>query len=80
MTQEDDILQDAIIDELNAEMGRSGISMKELAAKIGRPYDSTRNYLKKERPMPLGVFIECANAIGITPDQVIKRAKRILDE
>lgn len=78
MTKEDDLLQDAIIDQLNAELGAAGMSMKELSLAIGRPYDSTRNYLKKERGMPLGIFIECARALRLDPDEIITRARRRL--
>lgn len=78
MTTEDDALQSAIIDQLNAELGASGMTMKKLAAAIGRPYDSTRNYLKKERSMPLGIFIECAAALGLEPVAVITRARERL--
>lgn len=78
MTNEDDLLQAAIIDQLNAELGASGVSMKDLAAKINRPYDSTRNYLKKERSMPLGIFLECAAALGVSPDELIARARQRL--
>lgn len=75
MTTEDDALQSAIIDQLNAELGASGMTVKKLAIAIDRPYDSTRNYLKKERSMPLVVFLECAAAIGIEPVEVISRAR-----
>ncbi|MGX9348117.1 hypothetical protein [Microbacterium sp. KNMS] len=78
MTNEDDQLQAAIIDQLNAELGAAGMSMKELAMAIGRPYDSTRNYLRKERAMPLVVFIECAAALHIPADEIIARARRRL--
>lgn len=78
MTKEDDALQDAIIDQLNAEIGASGRSMSSLASEIGRPYDSTRNYLKKERAMPLRVFIEMCAALGVSADEIIGRARRRL--
>ncbi|MDT0211201.1 hypothetical protein [Curtobacterium sp. BRD11] len=78
MTNDDDLLQAAIIDQINAELGAVGLSMKDFAKKLGRPYDSTRNYLKKERSMPLGIFIESAAVLGITPDEIIARARRRL--
>lgn len=78
MTNEDDLLQAAIIDQLNAELGALGMSMKELAVAIGRPYDSTRNYLRKERAMPLGFFIEVAACLRIPADEIIARARRRL--
>lgn len=76
MTKEDDALQDAIIDQLNAEIAAAGLNMKALAERVGRPYDSTRNYLRKERAMPVLIFIELTSALGLTPDELIQRARQ----
>ena len=78
MTKDDDALQDAIIDQLNAELGAAGISVSELTRRIGRPYDSTRNYLRKERAIPLGIFLEYASAIGVSADVIVSRARERL--
>ncbi|MFG6277968.1 hypothetical protein [Microbacterium sp. 5K110] len=78
MTESDDALQAAIIDELNGELGATGITMRELSVRVGRPYDSTRNYLRKERPMPLWAFIEFTTALGVTPETLIGRARERL--
>ena len=75
MTKDDDALQAAIIDQINAELGAAGISMAQLSALLDRPYDSTRNYLRKERAMPLGVFLEVAAALKIPVEQIISRAR-----
>lgn len=75
MTAEDDALADAIIDQINAELGASSLSIRELAKRLSRPYDSTRNYLKKERPLPFGVFLEIANNIGVPAEEIIRRAR-----
>ena len=79
MTKEDDAFQSAIIDQINAELGASGISMKQLAVILGKPYDSTRNYLKKERSMPLGFFLEIAGALNIDVTIIMERAKQRLE-
>lgn len=78
MTDSDDALQAAIIDELNGELGASGITMREISARVGRPYDSTRNYLRKERPMPLWAFLELASALDVAPEALIARARERL--
>lgn len=78
MTNEDRAFEAAIIDQLNAELGAAGMSMKDFAQKMGRPYDSTRNYLKRERAMPLSVFLQAADVLGVTPDQIIRRAEERL--
>jgi len=78
MTKEDDDFRDAIVDQLNAELGAQGMNIKALAEKIGRPYDSTRNYLRKERLMPLGSFLEIANGLGVDPEVIVARARERL--
>ena len=75
MTIEDEALANAIVDQINAELGASSLSMRQLAKKIGRPYDSTRNYLKKERPLPFGIFFEIATAISVPAEEIISRAR-----
>lgn len=75
MTKEDEAFADAIVDQINAELGASGLTMKDMAKKLNRPYDSTRNYLKKERTMPFGIFLEMARVLDIAPEEVIKRAR-----
>lgn len=75
MTTDDDALASAIIDQLNAELGANGVSMVEIAQQIGRPYDSTRNYLRKERTLPLGIFLELCSALGVSPEVVTARAR-----
>lgn len=78
MTKDDDLLQEAIIDQLNAELGARQLSVAALAKAVGRPYDSTRNYLRKERAMPLGVFIELAATLDMPADEIISRARQRL--
>lgn len=75
MTKEDEAFADAIVDQINAELGASGVTMKDLAKMLGRPYDSTRNYLKKERTLPFGIFLEMARVLNIAPEEVITRAR-----
>lgn len=78
MTEQDDLLQAAIIDQLNAEIAGAGLNMTRFAKLLNRPYDSTRDYLKKEKPMRLGTFLEFAAALNIAPDEIITRARQRL--
>ena len=78
VTREDELLQAAIVDQLNAELGAAGISVKEMAKKLGRPYDSTRNYLRKERTIPFLLVLECAKELGIPTETIIARARQRL--
>lgn len=75
MTTEDDALYAAILKQLNAELGAAGFSVKSFAKHVGRPYDSTRNYLMGERVLPLGIFLEYASALGVDPDLIVSRAR-----
>lgn len=76
MTTEDDALLDAITDQINAEIAAAGYNMKSFAEKLGRPYDSTRNYLRKERPMPILFLLESASALDLAADEIIGRARQ----
>ena len=76
MTNEDDELLEAITDQLNAEIGAKGLSMRQFAEKLGRPYDSTRNYLRKERALPMIVLIEGARVLDIEVADLIARARQ----
>lgn len=75
MTKEDDALAMAIIDQINAELGAEGVSIRELSKRLGRPYDSTRNYLRKERLLPFGIFLEIASTLGVPAEEIISRAR-----
>lgn len=75
MATEDELLQAAIVDQVNAERAGMGWSVKDLAGLMGRPYDSTRNYLSKDRPMPLDFLLQAARVLGVPADVVVSRAR-----
>lgn len=75
MTKDDDALQAAVIDQLNAEIAAARLSIMDFAGRVGRPYDSTRNYLRNERALPLGIFFEYCAVLGVPADVVISRAR-----
>ncbi|RRD61350.1 hypothetical protein [Leucobacter sp. OH1287] len=79
MTKDEDILEAAIIAQLNAEIAAAGLSMMDIARLTGRPYDSTRNYLKRERAINLKTFLDICDALKISPDIVIRRARERID-
>lgn len=71
----------AIIEQLNAEAKLAGYSVKSLAAKLGKSYDTFRNYMlvpgaKGQVTMPLPVFIAVCDAIGISREEVLALAER----
>lgn len=75
MTAQDDALYAAILAQLNAELGAAGISVRAFAQKVGRPYDSTRNYLTGQRQLPLGLLLEYASALELDPAVIVSRAR-----
>jgi hypothetical protein len=76
MTDEHLALEHAIVDAINAAIGANNrMSVSELARQMGRPYDSTRNYLALDRRLPLEFLIAVAGALGTTPDELIKEAR-----
>lgn len=75
MTDEHLALEYAIVDAINAELGAQRINIRELARRMDRPYDSTRNYLVLERRLPLDFLIEVAPILGTTPDVLVAEAR-----
>jgi hypothetical protein len=75
MTNEDEAMMRAIADQINSELGGLGWSVMDLARKMGRPYDSTRNYLVKERALPLPFLLEAATTIGVPAETIVARAR-----
>lgn len=68
-------MERAIAMTLNAARGAAGVSISELARRMGRPYDSTRNYLTGERSMPVQFLLAAAAALHIEPDEVLREAR-----
>ena len=75
MTDEHLAFEHAIVDAINAELGAKRISAKELARRLGRGYDSTRNYLVLERRLPIEFLIAVAELLGTTPDALVREAR-----
>lgn len=76
-----DAYERAVIEQLNAEAKLAGYSVKSLAAKLGRSYDTFRNYMlvpgaKGQVAMPLPVFLEVCEAIGISRSELLELAER----
>lgn len=78
---EHEALQAAVRDAIHAYMGAhtspSGRrwSVNSLAKAMGRPYDSTRNYLTGERSMPMEFFLDAALTLGVKPDEIVRDAR-----
>jgi lambda repressor-like predicted transcriptional regulator len=68
-------MQLAVVDQINAELGALGWSITDLAREMGRPYDSTRNYMKKEKAMPLGFLLQAATVVRVPVEEIVSRAR-----
>jgi len=61
-----------IIDALRDLMTQQKLKMTDVAKGINIPYRSLQNYMAKRSPMPLSVYIDVCEWIGITPDYLAK--------
>jgi hypothetical protein len=70
-------VRDALYAFMGAHTGPSGRrwSVNSLAEAMGRPYDSTRNYLTGERSMPMEFFLDAALTLGVKPDEIVRDAR-----
>jgi len=75
MGTEDLALERAVVAAINAARGAKGWSIATLAREMDRPYDSTRNYLKNERSMPLEFLLVAAQALGVPDDELVREAR-----
>lgn len=66
---------DAVIAQLNAEIGASEYSARSLAKKMGISYGVFLRYLTGERDIPLQVMFNAITALALDADQFIKRAQ-----
>lgn len=87
VVNEHEALQAAVLDAVHAYMGAHKAptgrrwTVRSLALAMGRPYDSTRNYLVGERAMPMEFFLDLALTLGVAPDQIVRDAReRHLDK
>lgn len=76
MTDSHLALEHAIVDAINAALGAADrMTVRELARRMDRPYDSTRNYLTLERRLPLDFLISVAETLGTTPEALVAEAR-----
>jgi len=72
-------IQSAIAVQIKAEMAAKDWKQPELAKRSGIPTSTLHRYLTGERDIPLPVFVEIANALGVTYVELAGRAQRRLD-
>lgn len=72
-------LNAAVAAELRAELAARGWSQKDLASASGVPQVSSQRYLKPSRHIDTGVLEELAEALDLSPEEVMLAAVRRLD-
>ena len=72
-------IQAAIATQVKAEMAAKGWKQAELAKRAGLHTSTLHRYLSGERDIPLPVFAEIADTLGLTYIELAGRAQRRLD-
>lgn len=69
-------LQEATATQLRVEMAtlKPPMTKQDMAARIGVAHNSVGRYLSGQRDIPMGVMIDMAEALGLTADELLKRA------
>jgi len=75
MDANDEALVAALLAQLRAEQGAQGLSVVELGRRVGIHRNVLDRYLKGDRPMPIGIFIDLCSSLGVSPDVLIGRAR-----
>lgn len=72
-------IQSAIAVQIKAEMAARDWKQSDLANASGIPTSTLHRYLSGARDIPLPVFAEIANALGLSMIELAARAQRRLD-
>lgn len=74
-------LEAAIATQVKVALVENGIGQKELAAAVGIERATLTRYLTGVRSMPMPTFFAVAEALGLTPLELMSRAQaRIAEE
>lgn len=71
---------EAVIAQLNAEIGASSFSKRSLAQEMGEPYGTILRYLNGERDLPVWVLGRILEVLKVDPEKFMQRAKDRLAE
>lgn len=72
-------IQHAVVVQINAEMAAKGWSKADLSRQAEIPKNTLGRYLSGERGIPLDIFANIADALGLTYVELASRAQRRLD-
>lgn len=72
-------IQAALAAQIKAEMAVKDWKQSDLAKAAGMQNSTLSRYLSGERDMPMPIFAEIANALGLSMVELAQRAQRRLD-
>ena len=75
MTTEVTRLEEALAKQIKVELVERGMDQKELAERIGIHPVTLTKYMKNQRSMPMPTFFAVADALGLSPRELMTRAE-----
>lgn len=72
-------IQQAIAVQIKAEMAASGLKQADLIKATGIVGSTLSRYLNAGRDIPLPVFVDICQALGLPINELVARAQRRLD-
>ncbi|WGH92128.1 helix-turn-helix transcriptional regulator [Auritidibacter ignavus] len=75
MTVDIDDMHRALAVQIRVELAGLGMSQKELAARVGITEGALSRYMKGHREMPMTVYLEVSNVLGVEPDYLMRSAQ-----
>jgi len=75
MTTDVTRLEEAIAKQIKVELVERGLDQKELAERIGIHPVTLTKYMKGQRSMPMPTFFAVADALGLSPRELMTRAE-----
>lgn len=68
-------LERALSTQIRVEMVDRGMEQQELAEKVGINRVTMNRYLKNHSSMPMPIFFKVAEALGLSPREMMQRAE-----
>lgn len=75
MTTEATPLELALAKQIKVELVENGLDQKDLAEKIGIHPVTLTKYMKGQRSFPMPTFFAVAEALGLSPRELMERAE-----
>lgn len=75
MTTSGELLEAAIAKQIKVELVERGLDQKGLAELVGVHAVTMSKYMKGTRSMPMPTFFAVADALGLSPQELMRRAE-----